>query len=131
MTRMSISRLLWVAVVMGAVSVIAAACSQPTSSTQQPPDPDVEPLPADRAEMGIPLPDGTLPCGLGQVEWGQQIFDLKQYPACQALAPALTVYCLNDQAQWTSDAIAVTEVSADSITLEAQREGICGVFPSK
>lgn len=132
MTKVPSSRLLWVVVSIAIMSMIVAACGEPSGDTQQqPPDPYVEALAGDRAEMQIALPDGTLPCGLGQIEWGHQIFKLEEYPSCQSFVPAVTVYCLNDQAQWTNDAIDITEVSMGAITLEAQREGICGVFPKE
>jgi hypothetical protein len=67
------------------------------------------------------------------VAWGQQVFTLADYPACQSAMPGIAVYCLNDQAQWTNDAITITSVSADNttLTLDSQREGICGLFPQK
>jgi hypothetical protein len=131
MTTVSIRRLVWLAGLAGLVLLLVTACGQSTVSTQQPPNADVEALPGDRAEMQISLPDGTLPCGLGQVEWGQQVFKVEQFPACQSLVPDVTVYCLDDQAQWTADAITVTEVSMGTITLDAQREGICAIFAKK
>lgn len=130
MMRISPRQLVLLAGLIGIVSTGAVACSEPGGATQQQPsDTDVEALPGDRAEMKIGLPDGTLPCGLGQVEWGNQVFKLEQYPSCQQFVPAVTVYCLNDQAQWTNDAISVTDVSFGAISLDAQREGICGIFP--
>lgn len=132
MTKVSIGRLLWVATLIGIVSLTVSACSGTGGSTeQQQPNTDVEPLTGDRAEMQVALPNGTLPCGLGQVEWGNQVFKLEEYPSCQPFAPAVTVYCLNDQAEWTNDALTITEVSMGAITLDAQREGICGIFPTQ
>ncbi len=132
MTRVSVRWLLLLAGLVGIVPFLMAGCSGGGGATQQQqPDTHVDALPGDRAEMKIALPDGTFPCGLGQVVWGHQIFDLKEYPTCKQVAPALTVYCLNDQAQWTNDAITIAETSADTVTIEAQREGICGLFPKK
>jgi hypothetical protein len=133
MTTVSTRRLLWLAGLMVIVALLAAGCSEPPEGTNIQPasSPDIEALPGDREEMKIQLPDGTLPCGLGQVEWGNQVFYLADYPSCQSLVPDVTVYCLGDQAQWTADAITISEITPETITLDAQREGICGIFPQK
>lgn len=130
MTRSAIGWILGLAGLIVAASLIKTGYSGLICGTPQP-DSDVEALPDDRAEMQIALPDSTLPCGLGRVEWGHQIFELEEYPSCRQAIPAVTVYCLNDQAEWTADAITITEISTDAITLDAQREGICGIFPKQ
>lgn len=132
MTRVSTRRLLLSAALIVIASLIVAGCSESDGGTQQQPsDTNVEPLPGDRAEMSIALPDGTLPCGLGQVEWGTQVFKLEDYPSCQSAAPVVSVYCLDDQAQWTAEAITITDITMGAITIDAQREGICGIFPKQ
>jgi hypothetical protein len=132
MNKSQTSRLLGLVVLVIAVLLSTAGCSGSTGDAdQQEVDIYVEALPNDNAEMTVPLPDGTLPCGLGQVEWGHQVFMLDSYPGCQSAFPSVTVYCLNDQAQWTNESIAVTEISVDTntVTLKSEREGICGIFP--
>ncbi len=95
-------------------------------------DPVVVPLPADRPEMAVEGPDGTLPCGLGEVQWGFRVFMLDDFPACKPYLPNLTVYCLGGDATW-SDAN-LTNINAsetdETISFEVQQEGICGLFPT-
>lgn len=83
--------------------------------------------------MEIPRPDGTLPCGLAQIEWGYQIFRMDDFPACEPLMPNVTVYCLDDEAQWTGEALTIVNVvtASNTVTVDSQREGICGVFSSQ
>lgn len=133
MTNVSTRRILWLAGLIGIVSLIVAGCGGASSGAQKQPtlSPYVQALPGDRAEMKVALPDGTLPCGLGQVNWGNQVFRMEDYPDCQPVAPNVTVYCLNDKAQWTADAVKITDTTMGAITLESQREGICGIFPKK
>lgn len=129
---MNLSRILGFTSLVVVASLSIAGCGGPSNeASQQEADIYVEALPNDSAEMAVPLPDGTLPCGLGQLEWGHQVFMMDSYPGCQSAFPAVTVYCLNDQAQWTQDSIEITDVSAETntITLKSEREGICGVFP--
>lgn len=127
---MNTRHLLGLIVLAVLISLSIVGCSGAGNDAgQQKADIYVEALPNDSAEMSVPLPDGTLPCGLGQVEWGHQVFRSEDYPSCQSAFPMVSVYCLDDQAQWTSEAIEITDTSMGAITLEAQREGICGIFP--
>jgi hypothetical protein len=104
----------------------AAQEAQPTQN------PFVEPLPADRAEMEVAAPDGELPCGIGNVKWGHQIFQLDDFPACGTYGTDLTVYCLDANAQWADENVAGVAAStqANTISFESTQEGICGLFPS-
>ncbi|MBN1428729.1 MAG: hypothetical protein JXB07_10110 [Anaerolineae bacterium] len=125
------SQLLGVIALSFMTSLVIVGCGSSNSNPEQKDDIYVEALPNNRAEMSVALPDGTLPCGLGQVEWGHQVFRAEDYPACQSAFPSVTVYCLDAQAQWTPDDIEITETTMGTIILEAQREGICGIFPQK
>jgi len=132
MNKFQTSRLLGLVMLAVVVPLSIAGCGGSAGGADQPEvDIYAEALPNDSAEMDVPLADGTLPCGLGQVEWGHQVFVLDSYPGCQSAFPSVTVYCLNGQAQWTNESIDITDISVDTntITLKSEREGICGIFP--
>ncbi len=116
------------------VSLLFSACG---SGGGEPPTPTynpfVIPLPADRPEMEVETDDGTLPCGIAQVDWGFRVFVMNDYPACKEFFPDLTVYCLDAEAHWTDQAIENVRVSRrdNNVTFDSRQEGICGLFPTE
>lgn len=117
------------------VALGLAACGggggNPTPTVE--PDPFVNPLPTDRAEMAIAGPNGNLPCGLAEVGWGYRVFNVgDEFPACATYLPDLTVYCLTGDAQWSAENVADVDVSmlTETVTFEVRQDGLCALFPA-
>ncbi len=73
-----------------------------------------------------------LPCGLGEVQWGQRVFVLSDFPACQQAMPDLAVYCLDGNAQWSADTVANLQINqtTNTVFFESRQEGICALVPT-
>ena len=119
--------------VLAAVVILLAACGGSVPPAAEPTaSPFVAALPADRAEMAIAAPDGSLPCGIAEVDWGYRIFRLGDFPACQPLQPNLAVYCLDGSGAWSAANVLDLDISTDTSTVafNVQQAGICGLFPT-
>jgi hypothetical protein len=94
------------------------------------PSPYVFPL-SEHPAMNQAGPGGAVPCGMFDVGgWGHRVADLKQFPACTP--PDLTVYCLDEDGNWTQDDISGIVASAENNTVAFQsgQHGVCGIFPT-
>ena len=128
---MSYRRMLFLAAFTLAL-LLAACTGGEVPPAAEPTSPYVEPLPSDRAEMQIAAPDGALPCGLGEVDWGYRIFLVDDFPACRAYLPNLSVYCLGGSAEWSDANVDDVEVSTETSTVafNVRQTGLCGLFPA-
>ena len=81
--------------------------------------------------MEVEGPNGNLPCGLAEVNWGYRVFNVsEEFPACADEMPDITVYCLNADAEWVDDSVSDVHVSTQTgtVAFEVRQEGICGLF---
>jgi hypothetical protein len=88
--------------------------------------------PEGEGSMTIKLPDGTLPCGVFNVNgFGDKTAVLADFPGCTA--PNYRVRCLDANAQWIGDNITNVFLSEDKtqVTFTSQQEGTCGLFPAQ
>lgn len=119
--------------VLGVVLILLAACGGSVPPAAEPTaSPFIVALPADRAEMSIAAPDGALPCGIGEVDWGYRVFRLGDFPACSQHVPNLAVYCLDGSGAWSAANVLDLDISTDTSTVafNVQQAGICGLFPA-
>lgn len=117
---------------LAALAVIVSACGptvpEPTEGTNM----FVVPLGDDRAELQIEAPNGALPCGLAEVQWGQRVFVVTDFPACQAAMPDLAVYCLTGEAEWSADTVSNLQINqaTNTVFFESRQDGICALVPT-
>ncbi len=92
----------------------------------------IAPLPADRAEMAIPAPNGSMPCGLGEVGWGYRVFRVEEFPACMPFFPNVEVFCLTADAQWSAVNVSNVDISTETNTVafDVRQDGVCALIPS-
>lgn len=75
-----------------------------------------------------PSPDGTLACGLFDVQgWGAKTVDLSAYPDCTG---DVVVYCLDGEGNWTGDTIHNLKQNGTVVTFTSGQHGTCGFFPA-
>jgi hypothetical protein len=105
-------------------------CKNGSSDDESGPSPYVFPL-SDHPAMNQPGPNGAVPCGMFDVGgWGHRVADLKQFPACTP--PDLTVYCLDEDGNWTQGDLSgiVASVENNTVAFQSGQHGVCGIFPT-
>lgn len=121
---------------VGGSTVLSKVRTRMCGSEDTPPYiPGVVPLdPAEAAPLlAIPLPNGTLPCGVFDVNgWGLKIIWLEDFPDCIEYIPRLGVGCLTADGQWTDEHVHRLRIRADfrEMKFGSSQHGACGIFPA-